>query len=243
MATLRLLFAVTCYLLFFATFLYLVGFVTDLAVPRSVDTGPAAATAAAILIDAALIAVFGLQHSVMARPGFKRGITRVLHPAIERSFYVLATVAVLWLMFALWRPIPAIAWSAERPSAVTLLWALCAMGWGTIFISTWLLDHFELFGLKQAWTHWRGLTERPPQFRQPLFYRFVRHPIYLGMLFAFWAIPTMTWGHLLFAGGMTVYILIGIRFEEQDLIAQLGEAYTGYRKRVGMLIPGIGKAR
>lgn len=236
-------FAVLAYLAFFAAFLYLIGFVGNLFVPRSIDVGPEAPLAAAILIDLALVAVFGLQHSVMARPGFKRAMARFVHPAIERATYVLASVAALVLLYALWRPIPQVLWSSESQWLTTLLWVLFAIGWGTVFVTTWLLNHFELFGLQQAWFDYRARQAAPPQFREPLFYRYVRHPLYLGFLLAFWAIPTMTLGHALFAAGMTLYILVAIRYEERDLTALLGESYAHYRTRVGMLLPGIGKAR
>jgi methanethiol S-methyltransferase len=243
MATLRMLFAVAAYFGFFAAFVYLVGFVGNLIVPRSIDIGPEAPLAFAVVTDLALVALFGLQHSVMARPVFKRALARFVHPAIERSVYVLATVAVLVILYALWVPIPALVWSTDNQALTAVLWGLFALGWGVVFVSTWLLNHFELFGLQQAWLDMRGRTAAEPQFREPLFYRYVRHPLYLGFLLAFWATPTMTVGHALFAAGMTVYILIAIRYEERDLTAMLGEAYTGYRARVGMLIPGVGKVR
>jgi len=243
MRAIRLAFAVFAYLCFFAAFLYLVGFVGNLLVPKSIDSGPTTPLALTLPIDLALIALFGLQHSVMARPGFKRWITRYVHPASERSVYVLATVAVLVAMFALWRPIPILLWTARADWLVMLLWALFAIGWGIVFVTTWLLGHFELFGLQQAWLHFRGREAASPRFREPLFYRWVRHPLYLGFLLAFWAIPTMTVGHALFAAGMTAYILIAIRYEERDLTALLGDSYADYRTRVGMLLPGIGRAR
>lgn len=243
MAVARMIFALAAYLGFFAAFVYLVGFVGNLVVPRTIDVGPQAPLAIAAATDIALVALFGIQHSVMARPFFKRAMAGIVHPAIERSVYVLATVAVLVVLYALWRPIPQVIWSSDSEALTAVLWALFAIGWGIVFVSTWLLNHFELFGLQQAWLDMRGRTAAEPQFREPLFYRYVRHPLYLGFLFAFWAIPTMTVGHALFAAGMTVYILIAIRYEERDLTAMLGDAYTGYRARVGMLIPGVGKVR
>ncbi len=239
----RLSFAVIAYALFLVAFLYLIAFVGNFLVPRTINVGPDAPLATAILIDLALIALFGLQHSVMARPAFKRRMAGLVHPAIERSTYVLATVAVLALLYVFWRPIPQVLWSSDSQWLTTLLWALFAIGWTTVFITTWLLNHFELFGLQQAWFDYRAREAAPAQFREPLFYRYVRHPLYLGFLLAFWAIPTMTVGHALFAAGMTLYILIAIRYEERDLTALLGDSYAHYRTRVGMLLPGIGKAR
>ncbi|AKM09574.1 methanethiol S-methyltransferase [Croceicoccus naphthovorans] len=242
MPAVRLAFAGLCYLLFFATFLWLVGFVGNLVIPRSIDFGPSVGMAGAAVIDIALIALFGVQHSVMARPGFKARITKVVHPSLERSFYVLSTVAVLWVLFTLWQPIPWVVWSVSGTGAA-VLWALFALGWAVVFLSTWMLDHFELFGLRQAWFGYRGTEDGPPRFREPMFYRVVRHPLYVGFLFAFWAIPVMTFGHLLFAAGMTAYILIAIRYEERDLINALGDAYRDYQRRVGKIVPGIGKIR
>ena len=255
MRTLRLGFALVAYLLFFITFLYLIAFTGNLfgeverltGVPGvanlpSVDNGPAASAAMAIMLNSGLIALFGIQHSVMARPGFKSWLTRFWPASIERSLFVLATVVVLVLIFAYWRPLTPLVWSAEAPWLRTFLWALFLAGWAMVFVTTWLLNHFELFGLHQAWADFRRTAVPEPRFRTPLFYRFVRHPLYLGFLLAFWAIPDMSQGHLLLAGGFPIYILIAIRYEERDLVAHLGEQYADYRKRVGMLIPGIGKA-
>lgn len=197
----------------------------------------------AAIVNVALIALFGVQHSVMARPGFKARLLRFWPAGIERSLYVLSTVIVLVALFWFWRPMPELVWSAQAEWLRMLLWALFFAGWAMVFVSTWLLNHFELFGLQQAWFDARGRTATPPQFRTPLFYRYVRHPLYLGFLLAFWAIPDMSQGHLLFAVAMLGYILIAIRYEERDLVAHLGQSYVEYRTRVGMLIPGIGKAR
>lgn len=255
-ALLRLSFAVASYLLFFAAFLYLIGFVGDLfgEVARltgmaeltglpTVDTGPASTLGMAIIINIGLIALFGIQHSVMARPGFKARLTQVWPASIERSFYVLATVIALGLIYLFWRPITPLVWSAQADWLRAFLWGLFFTGWTIVFIATWLLNHFELFGLQQAWADFRGRSPAEMQFRTPLFYKLVRHPIYTGFLLAMWAIPDMSQGHLLFAVGMTIYILIGVRHEERDLITHLGEHYSEYRTRVGALVPGIGKAR
>lgn len=244
MRVMRFVAAVAAYLLFFATFLYLVGWVGNIFVPRSVDAGgPEGAFGVALATNIALIALFGVQHSVMARPGFKAAITKAIPAPFERTIYVLASVAVLWVMFAFWMPMPAVVWSVDNETAALALWTLFGIGWAVVFISTWLLNHFELFGLQQTWYDMRGKPVPQARFRDPLFYKVSRHPLYLGFLIAFWAIPTMTQGHLLFAAGMTVYVLIAIRYEERDLTAALGDAYAQYRKRVGMLVPGIGKAR
>lgn len=233
--------ALVCYLIFFATFLYLVAFVGNLPVPRTVDQGPAAAPVVAAVIDVGLIALFGIQHSVMARPGFKRSWTRIVPPPAERSVYVLAASLVLILLFAMWRPIGGTVWSVEAPAARTILWGLFAAGWGIVLLSTFLINHFELFGLQQAWQHVRGRATVSPLFRTPLLYRAVRHPLYSGFFLAFWSTPDMSVGHLLLAAGMSTYMLVAIRYEEHDLIDLFGDDYRAYCARVGMLIPGVGK--
>lgn len=240
---LRFCFGIVAYLLFFAAFVYLIAFVGNLYVPNSIDVGPQAPLATAILIDVGLIALFGLQHSVMARPGFKAWLTTLWPASIERSLYVLATVAVLVLLYEFWRPIPAMVWSVEADWLRTLLWVPFFTGWGIVFVATWLINHFELFGVAQVWDDLRGKSKSAAAFRTPFFYRYVRHPIYMGFMLAFWSAPDMSQGHLLFAAGMTIYMLIGIRYEERDLVQLFGVAYTEYRTRVGMVIPGIGKTR
>ena len=234
--------ALVCYLAFFVAFVYLVGFVGNLpGLPRTVDAGPVAETGTAILIDLGLIVLFGLQHSVMARRGFKAAWTRIVPVPIERSIFCLASALVLGVMYYFWRPLPAIVWDAQPSWARTLLWALFGLGWVIVFISTWLINHFELFGLAQAWRHLRGVNAPGMRFHTPAFYRAVRHPIYAGFILAFWAIPTMTAGHLLLSAGLSAYILIGIRYEERDLVVSFGQQYVEYRARVAMLIPGIGR--
>lgn len=235
-----LAFAVVAYAIFFATFLYLIVFVGNLPfAPLTVDRGPEmASTSAAVIIDAALIALFGVQHSVMARQGFKRAWTSIVPVQAERSVYVLAASAALILLFLLWRPIDGILWSVEG-TAATLLRILFGLGWLIVLISTFLINHFELFGLQQAWFHARGRDAAPPQFRTPFFYRAVRHPIYAGFFLAFWATPVMSYGHLLLAVGMSLYMLVGIRYEERDLVGMFGKHYEDYRGRVGMLIPRL----
>lgn len=243
--SLYMLIAAVCYFAFFFSFVYLVGFVAGYpALPTHVDKGLVdgglvAAPGVAAAIDVVLIALFGLQHSVMARPGFK---ARWPVPApIERSVYCLATAIVLTLLFVFWHPLPGVVWSVADPLGRTILWILFAAGFGIVFVSTWLINHFELFGLAQAWNHARGHRPPPMTFRTPLFYRLVRHPLYFGFLLAFWATPHMSVGHLLLAIGFTVYILIAIRYEERDLIAHFGDTYAQYRTRVGMVLPWIGR--
>ena len=232
-----LLFAIIAYATFLATFLFLIAFVGNLPfVPVTVDRGPEAPLITALLIDLGLIALFGLQHSVMARQGFKRAWKRFIPDHSERSFYVLAASAVLIFLFAFWRPIEGTVWSVSGVAAA-LLWALFALGWLIVLSSTFLINHFELFGLQQAWLHVQKRAAAAPQFRQPLFYRFVRHPLYSGFFLAFWATPYMSYGHLLLAVGMSGYMLIGIRYEERDLVGIFGNEYEEYSKQVGMLTP------
>jgi protein-S-isoprenylcysteine O-methyltransferase Ste14 len=242
--TLYLLFGVIAYTIFLATFLYLIGFVGDLpGLPRTVDRGPASDLAAALIVNVSLIALFGLQHSVMARQGFKRAWTRIVPEPIERSLYVLAASLALILLFAFWRPLPATIWSVGNDLAASLIWVLFALGWLIVLLSTFLISHFELFGLKQVWRHMTGVAAASPQFRQPFFYKLVRHPLYAGFFLAFWATPHMTVGHLLLALGMSTYMLIAIRYEERDLVALFGEDYETYRRNTGMLTPRMRRRR
>jgi len=240
--TISLIFAVFAYAIFFATFLYLIVFVGDLDLgalsPKTVDTPPSSLPlGAALLINVALIALFGLQHSVMARQGFKREWTKLVPRHVERSMFVLLASLVLLVMFRFWQPIGTVVWDAGNSILGDLLWLLFWVGWGTVLISTFLINHFELFGLQQAWGNLRGREFAPPRFRTPFLYRFVRHPLYLGFFLAFWATPQMTVGHLLLAVGMSAYMLIAIRYEERDLVAFHGRDYEDYRGRVGMLLP------
>ena len=239
-----LLFAIVCYAIFFATFLYLIVFVGDFTFAgQTVDKGSLAEPMTAAIIDVALIALFGLQHSVMARQGFKRWWMRIIPPPIERSIYVLAASAALIIMFTFWHPIDSIVWNVTNPILRDAVWLLFWIGWLTVLLSTFLINHFELFGLQQAWFHMRGREAEPPRFRQPFFYKFVRHPLYLGFLLAFWAAPEMTAGHLLLAAGMSVYILIAIRHEERDLVSLFGKDYELYREQAGMLTPRFRRGR
>jgi protein-S-isoprenylcysteine O-methyltransferase Ste14 len=234
--------AVLCYAAFFAAFVYLIGFAAGLDfMPTHVDKGLAAAPATAATLDIALIALFGLQHSVMARPGFKAAWTRIVPPPLERGVYCLASAVCLIILFAFWHPIAGTVWSVQSEGARIGLWALFALGWTILFVATHLISHWELFGLAQAWRHFHGTQPSEQPFRTPLFYRWVRHPIYSGFLLAFWAAPDMSYGHLLLSIGFTVYIFIGIAFEERDLIVHFGDAYRDYRRRVGAVVPGIGR--
>ena len=238
-----LLFGGLAYLIFFATFLYLIAFVGNLPwVPRTVDRGhEVVGLVHAIAADLGLIALFGVQHSVMARRRFKEAWTRIVPEPLERSIYVLTASLVLILLFWFWHPIPAPIWSAANPMLVYLLWGLFGLGWLIVLLSTFLLNHFELFGLQQVWHGGGGRPAAPPEFRTPLFYKRVRHPLYSGFVLAFWAIPAMTAGHLLLAAGMTIYILIAIRHEERDLVRLFGIQYQEYRRRAGMLLPKLGR--
>jgi methanethiol S-methyltransferase len=225
------------YLLFLAAFLYLVGFVGNFAVPRTVDRGLAAPIAEAVLINAALLGVFGIQHSVMARPAFKRWWARFVPSSIERSTYVLLSNVVLALLYWQWRTMPTVIWDVRMPAARAVLWALFWLGWAIALLATFLINHFDLFGLRQVYLASRQQPYTNLEFRVRLLYRLVRHPLMLGFIIAFWAAPTMTAGHLLFSTGMTIYILVATQLEERDLVASLGNQYRDYRREVPMLLP------
>jgi protein-S-isoprenylcysteine O-methyltransferase Ste14 len=215
------------------------GFVGGFGVPLSIDSAPDGSVVVAVIIDLLLLAVFALQHSVMARPAFKRWWTQIIPEPAERSTYVLASSLALWLLFWLWRPIGGLVWHVEHPLGQAILYGLFAAGWVTVFVATCLINHFDLFGLRQVWLYLRGEPYRPLGFVTPGPYRYVRHPLYVGWLLAFWATPTMTAAHLLFALMTTVYILIAIRFEERDLGAVHGARYAEYRRSVPMLVPRL----
>jgi len=242
MAIVATLYGLLVYLFFLATFVYAIGFVGNLPLlPKTIDSGSAAPLAETLAVNLALLGLFAVQHSVMARRGFKRWWTKVVPEPMERSTYVLAATAALALLLWQWRPLAEpVIWSVDDPAGRLVLHAVFWLGWGVLLISTFLINHFELFGLRQVWAHLRGQALPAPQFRTPLFYRHVRHPIYLGFVLAFWATPHMTAGHLLFAAACTGYILIGIWFEERDLVALYGQRYRVYREQVGMLLPKFG---
>ncbi|MEP6789897.1 MAG: methanethiol S-methyltransferase [Ramlibacter sp.] len=238
-----LLYGVTAYAASSAALLYFIGFSANLIVPKSVDTGANAPTRVAVLTNLLLLALFGIQHSVMARQGFKRWLTRTIPPAVERSTYLLATCAVLAGMFWFWLPITApVVWRVEHSAGVALVWGVFAFGWAMVLVSTILLDPLELFGLRQVVAALRRRPMPEVQFSTPLLYRYVRHPLYAGLLLGLWAVPVMTTGRLLFALGLSAYILVGIAFEERDLIQQFGDRYRKYRTQVGMLIPRLGSS-
>ena len=239
-----LLYGVVVYFVFFGSFLYAIVFVGNIAelpgglrIPKTIDSGVPGAPMPSLLIDAVLLSIFAVQHSLMARPAFKRGWTRIVPPSVERSTYVLASSLALLLIYWQWRPLPEAVWSVTNPRAVTLLEVLFWAGWGIVLVSTFLLDHFELFGLRQVWARARGETVPSAQFRTPLFYKVVRHPIYMGFTIAFWSAAVMSQGHLLFAIATTSYMLVGIFLEERDLVAHFGETYVAYRRRVWMIVP------
>jgi len=232
-----LIYGVAAYLIFLGSFLYAVGFVGNIAVPKSIDSGVAGSPVEAVIVNALLLGLFAAQHSIMARPAFKRWWTRMIPHAAERSTYVLLASLILLLLYWQWQPIPGPVWTVENPVWIAVLHGVFWLGWAVLLISTCLINHFELFGLRQVFAAFRKTELPSPVFRTPLFYKWVRHPLYVGFLLAFWATPSMTWGHLLFAAGSTGYILLGIFLEERDLVAMFGDQYRVYRKQVGMLIP------
>lgn len=231
-----LTYGIACYTLFLAATVYLIGFLAGWGTPTTLDGPVTDPLGRALAIDLGLLAVFGVQHSVMARPGFKQWWTRLVPPALERSTYVLATNLALAVLFWQWRPIGGVVWEIESPAFRGAVWALFALGWVVVLVTTHLIDHFDLFGLRQTWLAFRGRPYTPPAFVMPGPYRIVRHPLYIGWLLTFWAAPTMTVARLLFAAGLTMYILLAIRWEERDLLAAF-PSYADYRRRVPMLLP------
>lgn len=234
---LAFLYGLICYVIFLVSFLYAIGFVGDVAVPKTVNTGSASPVGSALVVNVLLLGLFAVQHSVMARDGFKKWWTNIVPQPVERSTYVLFTSLILLLLYWQWRPLRTVVWEVQEGWASALLWGIFGLGWLIVLLSTFMIDHFGLFGLRQVWSYLRGKEFEYPSFQAPGFYKYVRHPLMFGFLLAFWAIPTMTAGHLLFAVMTTAYILVGIWFEERDLIRRFGDRYRRYRRNTPMLIP------
>jgi protein-S-isoprenylcysteine O-methyltransferase Ste14 len=230
-------YGVICYAVFLGTFLYAVGFIGDLIVPKAIDSAPTIALPTSFIIDVALLGLFAVQHSVMARPGFKAVWTKIVPTPLERSTYVLLASLVLMLLFWKWQAIPEIVWSASSPILTDVLLVLFAIGWVIVLLSTFMINHFDLFGLRQTYLRMRGIDYAPLTFTQQAFYKFVRHPIMLGFIIAFWATPHMSVGHLVFSIATTAYIFVGIFLEERDLMKYHSAEYGAYRARVPMLFP------
>jgi protein-S-isoprenylcysteine O-methyltransferase Ste14 len=236
-----MLYGVVAYALFLGTIVYAIGFVGNIAVPKTIDSGETGPIGVALVVDTLLLALFAIQHSVMARPAFKRWWTLFVPQAVERTTYVLLASLILVLLYWQWRPITGVIWSVSNPTIAAILQAIFWLGWALVLMSTFLINHFELFGLRQVFARLRNRSLPEPEFRTPLFYKATRHPLYLGFILAFWATPVMSAGHLLFAIGSTGYIFIGIWLEERDLVATFGDQYRRYRQQVSMLIPLPGR--
>jgi len=236
-----LLYGVVSYAIFFGAFLYWIGFLSNTVVPKSIDSGVEIATATAFIINLALLALWAVPHSVMARPGFKERWTKIVPKSIERSTYVLISSAILILLYWQWRPMTGVVWEVEAAWAQYLLWAVLLGGIVLVLLSTFIINHFDLFGLRQVWFNFRQKAHADPGFKVTFFYKFVRHPLYVGWIMSMWGTPSMTTGHLLFAAGLTTYILIAIRYEERDLVKFLGDDYVRYKEKVPMIIPTVGK--
>ncbi|MEJ2636549.1 MAG: NnrU family protein [Calditrichia bacterium] len=233
------IYGVLGYLFFFGTFLYWIGFVGNFWVPKSVDSGQSASLLGALAVDLGLISLFGLQHSIMARRSFKRWLTGFMPKSMVRSTYVIASSAVLVILFWQWQPLNPAVWNIENPAGQMVMNALFALGWLILLVSTYLINHFELFGLQQVYTQLKNQPFEPPHFQTPLFYRIIRHPMMVGIIIAMWATPFMSAGHILFAWGLTGYILAGVWFEERDLVKSFGRKYQIYQSEVPKIIPRL----
>ncbi len=234
-----LAYGVFCYLIQLAALLYAIGFLANTAVPKGIDEGVAASLPVSIGVNLLLVALFGLQHSLMARDGFKRAWTRLVPEPVERSTYVLLTGLTLAAIYIFWRPLPGVVWSLQDGWLSYAAWLLYLIGWGITLSATFMHNHYDLLGLRQVWRFWQGKPVKDAPFRERALYKHIRHPLMLGLLIAFWSTPHMTWGHLLFAAGMSIYIFVGVAFEERDLLQQHGEKYRRFRQERPMLIPRV----
>lgn len=236
------LYGIISYIVFLGAFLYAIGFVGNFGVPKSIDSGVEEPLTTSVLINLFLMSLFAIQHSLMARPKFKKWWIKMVSPAAERSTYVLFSSLALILLYWFWQPVKTVIWEVQNPFLISMFTALFFLGWLIVLLSTFMIDHFELFGLRQVYNNLRGKKSRPPKFQQKFLYKFVRHPIMMGFIIAFWATPVMTLGHLIFATTTSLYILVAVKyFEEKDLQSLLGKDYEAYQKRVPMFFPFLKK--